>query len=220
MIERDKDAFNYLSHPKFPTQVDRLDRFLRAKSKEERGGIVLDLGCGPGPTTRKLLDAGYDVTAVDFSLQSLAVNAQGCKGRSNHVRFVQADLNSVEFSQQAFDGIMMADVLQHIGSAEIQARLLHKIIQALKPGGWFYLSFFNTSISDRIRGDLEGVYQNIPYRRLSLREVRRMLPSAAVVKSESVMNVFNGSLLDRVATKLPIAPLVARMGVVEGERAG
>lgn len=217
MIERDQDAFNYLSHPKFPTQIDRLKRFVRARSEKGYEGIVLDLGCGPGPTTCMLLEAGYEVIAVDFSLQSLAVNAQSCLGQSDHVLFVQANLNAIEFSNRAFDGLMMADFLQHLGSAEMQTNFLHRIFRTLKPGGWFYLSFFNTNIIDRIRGDLEGACGNIPYRRLSLREVRRMLPKRAIVQSQSVMNVFQGSLFDRAVSSLPIAPLVARMGVIEGE---
>ena len=220
MIERDHDAFNYLSHPKFPTQVERLRRFLGAKSKKENGGIILDLGCGPGPTTGLLLDAGYEVVAVDMSLQSLAVNAQLCRGRSEHVLYVQADLNAVEFVQQAFDGLMMADFLQHIGSKEVQATFLRKIFSALKPGGWFYLSFFNTNIVDLLRGDLEGNRGNIPFRRLSLREARCMLPHGVSVNSESVMNVFHSFLLDRVATSLPIAPWFARMAVIEGNQTG
>jgi len=112
----------------------------------------------------------------------------------------------------------MADFLQHIGSAEMQATFLHRIFRALKPSGWFYLSFFNTSIIDRLKGDLEGVYGNIRYRRLSLREAGRMLPKDVTVRTESVMNIFHDSLCDRVASSLPIAPLFARMGVIEGER--
>ena len=133
--------------------------------------------------------------------------------------FVQADLNVIEFAERAFDGLIMADFLQHLGSAELQAVFLRKIFRVLKPGGWFYLSFFNTSIFDRLKGDLEGVRGNIPYRRLSLREVRSMLPNGVMVNTECAMNVFHGSLLDRVATSLPIAPLFARMAVIEGNRA-
>ncbi len=218
MMVRDQDAFNYLSHPKFPTQIDRLNRFVRSKSEKENGGIVLDLGCGPGPTTGIVLDAGYKAVAVDFSIQSLAVNAQHCAARPDHALFVQGDLNTIEFSQSAFDGLMMADFLQHIGSAETQMAFLHKIFRALKPGGWFYLSFFNTSVVDRLKGDLEGRRGNIPYRRLSLREVRGMLPKGAVAEKESVMNIFNRPRLDRVATALPLAPLLAKMAVIEGQR--
>lgn len=218
MIVRDQDAFNYLSHPKFPTQIDRINRFVRSKYENENGGVVLDLGCGPGPTTRILLDAGYEAVAVDFSIQSLAVNAQFCRAWPDQALFVQADLNAIEFSEGAFDGLMMADFLQHIGSAETQTAFLHKIFRALKPGGWFYLSFFNTSLIDRLKGDFEGTRGNIPYRRLSLREVRSMLPEGANAEKESVANIFHGARLDRVATSFSLAPLFARMAVIEGRR--
>jgi len=218
MIVRDQDAFHYLSHPKFPTQIDRMARFVRSKSEKENGAIVLDLGCGPGPTTGMLLDAGYKVVAVDFSIQSLVVNAQLCGAPPGQALFVQADLHAIEFPECAFDGLMMADFLQHIGSAETQRAFLHKIFRALKPGGWFYLSFFNTSLFDRLKGDLEGTRGDIPYRRLSLREVRCMLPKGANAENESVMNIFHHPGLDRAATSLPLASLFAAMAAIEGRR--
>ncbi|HOJ15222.1 MAG TPA: class I SAM-dependent methyltransferase, partial [Deltaproteobacteria bacterium] len=33
---------------------------------------ILDLGCGPGLYTKRLSDAGYDVTGMDYSRRSIA----------------------------------------------------------------------------------------------------------------------------------------------------
>lgn len=218
MLVRDQDAFNYISHPKFPTQLARLKRFIQSKAASEQGGKVLDLGCGPGPTTKLLLEAGYDVVAVDFSIQSLALNAQHCGEKHGHALFVQGDLNAIEFTDGAADGLMMADFLQHLGDKQTQRAFLQKIFRALKPGGWFYLSFFNTNLLNRIQRDLEGARKNIPFRRLTLGEVRGMLPAGLEIECQSVMNIFNAAGLDRIATRLPFAPLFAHMAVIEGRR--
>ncbi len=219
MLERDGDALGYLSHAKFPTQIERLKAFLRVHPAEGGGGTVLDLGCGPGPTTGLLLEAGYRALAVDFSMRSLAINAQHCGAPPDRVLFAQADLNEIAFVPSSADGLMIADVLQHLGSREVQAAFLGKALAALKTGGWFYLSFFNTTLLHRLSGDFEGVRNGISYRRLSLSEVRDLLPGSAEVLEMQVMNVFNRADADRWAAKLPLASSFAAMAVISGRRA-
>jgi len=216
MVVRDQDALNYLSHPKFPSQIVRLKHFIQSQPKRAQGGRVLDLGCGPGPTTDLLLQAGYEIIAVDFSIRSLSINAQLCGNSSMNALFVQGDLNVIEFENGSFDGIMMADFLQHLGNEATQRAFLHKIFHALKPGGWFYLSFFNMNLFHRFKGDFEGVYGNIGYRRMSLGEVRNMMPKCALIERESFMNIFYHAGLDNFASGLPFAQCFARMAVIEG----
>ena len=218
MIERDQDAHNYISHPKFPTQVARLREFLAGHPPAANGGNVLDLGCGPGPTTRLLVEAGYDVVAVDFSIRSLALNARLCGTKVERTLFVQADLRAMTFADNAFDGLMMADFLQHLGDRAVQEAFLANAFRALKPGGWFYLSFFNTGLADRLKDDLSGTRGGIPYWRLRPERVRAMLPENAVVEREHFMNVFDRPVPDKIASRLPFAGLFARMAVIQGRK--
>ena len=166
-----------------------------------------------------LLQAGYDVVVVDFSVQSLSINAHLCGAMSERALFVHADLNAIEFLEGSVDGIMMADFLQHLGDRKTQVAILHKIFRALKQGGWFYLSFFNLNLFHRLMGDVEGTRGGIGYRRMSLHDVRGMLPACIGVERQSVTNIFHGAGLDRIATRLPFASRLARMAVIEGRRA-
>ncbi len=218
ILVRDQDALNYMSHPKFPTQIARLKSFIHSRAPKGQGNKILDLGCGPGPTTELLLQAGYDVVAVDFSIQSLSINAHLCGAMSERALFVHADLNAIEFSDASVDGIMMADFLQHLGDQKTQVAFLHKIFRALKPGGWFYLSFFNLNAFHRLTGDIEGMRGGIGYRRMARPDVCAMLPACIGVERQSVTNIFHGARLDRIATGLPFASLLARMAVIEGRR--
>ena len=90
---------------------------------------------------------------------------------------------------------MMVDFLQHLGDAATQKDFLHKAFSALKPGGWFYLTFFNTNIVNRLKGDIEGTFADgqIPYRRLSAKEVRAMLPRDVNVDTVDWSNIFHAA---------------------------
>lgn len=217
---RDMQAAGYLTHSKFPVQIDRLREFTAGVAGKRSGLPILDLGCGPGPTTQVLLEAGFNVVAIDFSRESLRLNAQQCGAPRHDVLFVVADLNRVVFGKERAGGLMMADFLQHLGGLDVQKRFLEKAFDALVPGGWYFLSMFNASLPSRLRGDIEGSFSDgsIPYRRATLTEARAMLPESAVVDAVLPMNVFHGVALDRLAAVLPFARHFARWTLICGHR--
>jgi hypothetical protein len=88
----------------------------------------------------------------------------------------------------------------------------------LRPGGWFFLSFFNINVKNRLRGDIEGAYAagEIPYRRLAPREVVGMLPANIEITEVLPMNLFHRTVPDRLVARLPYARHFARMMVICG----
>lgn len=85
---------------------------------------VLDLACGAGRHSLYLLDAGYEVTAVDINTSSIA-EYQEREGLS----IVQADLENDgwPFSVGAFSGIVVVNYLWR--------PLFADITRSLTPGG-------------------------------------------------------------------------------------
>ncbi len=215
MARRDAQAHGYLRHSKFPTQISRISRFIQ---KQNPPGLVLDLGCGPGPTTKILLEAGFDCVAVDFSAKSLAINKQTCDQIAGNAVFVQADLTKLQFARESVSGLMMADFLQHLSSAQAREKILANAFAALKPGGWFFLSFFNVNIVNWLKGDIHGSFADgtIRYTRLPTQEVKKMLPGDIVIRSSVPMNIFAGAQLDRLCAVLPFAGRLSRMTVFTG----
>lgn len=221
---RNQEAPHYLQLPKFPTQRDSVGRFIESLPAELRAFSALDLGCGPGPTTAMLLERGYRVVAVDFSSASLRVNAAANAEHESRVMYVAADLNELRVARESCGVLVMADFLQHLGDMDDQRRFLHNTMPALVPGGRFYLSCLNYNVKNWWKKDRIGSFSGgampgtIRYRRSQVREVLSMLPNTIEVLTIQPMNIFHNAEADRMAARLPLPFLLARMIVVTGRR--
>lgn len=217
MVCRDKQAAGYVGHSKFPTQIGSFQNWMSYAIKLNEHAKILELGSGPGPFTAILSNEKCRVLAVDFSRESLRINKRSCEiGRCV---FLQQDLNKIIFPNVAFDAVVMADFIQHLGGRTQREILLSKAIEVLKPGGVFYLTFFNLNIKHYIRGDVHGGYSSgqIRYERLTPKNVIDSLPATAKVLSVRPMNIVNSSYwIDRSLSYLPGMKFLGRMIEITG----
>ncbi|MCA9967368.1 MAG: class I SAM-dependent methyltransferase [Anaerolineales bacterium] len=103
----------------------------------------LDIGCGAGNYTLKLLQAvpSLDVTLVDLSRPMLErARERISQVNVGKITTHQADIRELSLGECQFDIIMAAAVLHHLrGEAEWEA-VFAKLYRALKPGGSLWIS--------------------------------------------------------------------------------
>lgn len=99
-------------------------------------GDVLELACGTGLWTSRLVAHATRVTAVDAAPEVLAINR--ARVGSPAVSYVEADLFSWEPPAHAFDVVFFSFWLSHVPADRFEAfwQLVHR---ALRPGGRFFL---------------------------------------------------------------------------------
>ncbi|TWT57571.1 ubiquinone/menaquinone biosynthesis methyltransferase [Thalassoglobus neptunius] len=104
---------------------------------------LLDLGCGAGNFTLRLLDTGVpirDVTLIDLSQPMLDRAVERIQATSSaQVSTFQTDLREWSFPQQQYDVVLAAAVLHHLRSEEEWKTTLKRIFESLKPGGSFWI---------------------------------------------------------------------------------
>jgi len=104
---------------------------------------VLDLGCGAGNFTLRLLhgtDSVTQVTLVDLSRPMLERAQERIqKGRSVEVTVCQGDLRNLELPNGSFDVVLAGAVLHHLRTPEEWDTTFRKIYQATAPGGSFWI---------------------------------------------------------------------------------
>lgn len=95
------------------------------------GMSVLELGCGSGLITRRLLALGCMVTAVDNSAEMLAAAPPEAK-------LVRADIEQLRLAQQ-FDRVLLSSGLINHPDARLRAAFLAAAAAHLSPVGSFFL---------------------------------------------------------------------------------
>jgi SAM-dependent methyltransferase len=107
--------------------IGRLHHFLDPILKRHalRGGRAIDLGAGSGAFAVRLLELGFEVTAVDLNSERFKAD----------IPFVQLNLNNPDFcslGDRIFDLVTAVEVIEHL---ESPTAFLRKIRSLLKPDG-------------------------------------------------------------------------------------
>ena len=103
---------------------------------------LLDIGCGAGNYTLKLLERfdNADATLIDLSRPMLDRAAQRVgQVTSGRVTTVQSDIRVIDLDEGRYDVAVAASVLHHLRSAEEWVATCAKVFASLRPGGSFWI---------------------------------------------------------------------------------
>jgi ubiquinone/menaquinone biosynthesis C-methylase UbiE len=101
----------------------------------DMGADVLEVGPGPGVTTRLLHTRFERLTCVEIDRGFAASLTRRMRGKN--VTVVRADATAMSFPDEKFDGALSFTMLHHVSSPALQDRLLAEVARVLRPGGIF-----------------------------------------------------------------------------------
>lgn len=135
----DKTAENYAE--KFINELDEkpLDRILLKAFGEQNKdkGTLIDLGCGPGQTTKFLFDSGYtDILGTDLSTEMVKVASQ----LFPDIKFEHADLLRLKYADRRFGSAIAFYSIVHFDYEQLKI-VLREIKRVLAINGEFLFSF-------------------------------------------------------------------------------
>lgn len=97
------------------------------------GGLILDIGCGPGFDAKILRDKGFQVHGLDRSKGMIQTGKNNFPGT-----FVQGDMTHLPFLQAA-DGLWVNASLLHIQRDKVPL-VLREFYRILRPNGILYVA--------------------------------------------------------------------------------
>lgn len=105
---------------------------------------VLELGCGNGEPTARILSQRLDLICVDNSGEQL----DRAREAAPNATFIQGDMAALDFPSQHFKGVIALFSIIHV-PCETHGRLFQSIFDWLEPGGLFA---FNSGATRTHRG--------------------------------------------------------------------
>ena len=144
------------------------------------GAHILDLGCGSGRDSKAFLQKGYQVTALDGSKEL-------CKIASENIgQEVICQLFDELEETNTYDGVWACASLLHLPTDELK-KVIQKVEQSLKKGGYFYASFKY----GEFEGERDGRYFN-DFTEESFKNLLAEFPNLKIQEVEVTTDVIPG----------------------------
>lgn len=116
---------------------DRARKILKSLGVKE-GSLVADIGCGTGSLSCEAAEMGATVHAIDIAPAMLAMAMRRASDSGVSLREQSAGFLSFAYEPNTFDVIVSEFALHHLPDFW-KAVALSRVLNALKPGGRFFL---------------------------------------------------------------------------------
>lgn len=168
------------------------------------GGLVADVGCGPGRIAGHLAERGLELTGIDLSPAMVEV------ARREHpaVPFAVGTMLGLPFADAELAGALAWYSIIHIPQAE-QAAVFDEFARVVRPGGRLLLAFQVSSAGDEDVVHLTNAYGHdidLRTRRQSIGRVRERLATAGFAVTAELV-------------REPVAPEKTRQAYLFAQRA-
>src|SRR6185312_2696991 len=120
-----------------------------------RGAHLLDVCCGTGQFTKRIRDAGFEVTGIDASERMLRYARENVP----ECRFVAADVREFSIGQKFAAAYSVFESLNHIPDLDGLANALKCIHNHLEPGARFVFDLNGEEAFIRFWNDINAIVE-------------------------------------------------------------
>ena len=133
--------------PRYDELLNTMFLYLEPDFKPLR---ILDLGCGTGNLTQRILEQFPDaqIDALDLSEDILEESRKRFANKSN-MNYLQADFKSMNLPHGNYD-LVMSSIARHHVEDPFKLKLYTEVYQSLKKGGIFIFTDQTRGITDEI----------------------------------------------------------------------
>lgn len=135
--------------------------WLKQKFQIGEGFSILDLGCGPGLYSGEFARMGADVSAIDFSENSIGYAKEEAERLSLKIDYINADYIEYDFCRKKFDLITLIYCDYCVLNKEQRFKLLQKVYNALDDDGSFMLDVHTRAHFESVEEKYSSYYNEV-----------------------------------------------------------
>lgn len=151
-----------------PQTIDRSTEWIIKYSGAQKGEHILDLGCGPGLYAERFARAGFQVTGVDFSQNS--INYAIASARKNNLSIEYRCQDYLQFKDENQYSVILLIYGDYCPlQPDHRMQLLANIQRALKPDGYFIFDVTTPLLRQKIGlktnwyAEEQGFWKPVPH---------------------------------------------------------
>ncbi len=149
------------SVPDWPGEIDFYQGL--ASEVKQKGGSLLEIGCGTGRVTIRLAQDGPYTVGLDLSKKMLEVAREKSQGLPT-LRWVEADMCAFELGETFDLVIIPGHAFMNLNTAQEQVACMQCIYRHLKPGGRLVVHLDHQGVENFVWlgglvGDKGGVFE-------------------------------------------------------------
>lgn len=112
---------------------NRLLKIFENSVNPKPGERLIDLGCGTGAFTRRLMKYGLELFGIDISQKSIEYASRLSKGQE--IKFIVGNIEQLPFPNESFDLVVLGAVLHHFLDF---SKVVQETYRILKDKGRFF----------------------------------------------------------------------------------
>jgi 2-polyprenyl-6-hydroxyphenyl methylase/3-demethylubiquinone-9 3-methyltransferase len=124
-----------------------LNTYTKTLGRSAQGKTALDIGCGGGILAEEFAAAGFKVTGIDPSENSLQTARSHAQLSGLEIDYQKGNGEELAFKDNSFDVVYCCDVLEHVRDLP---KCISEISRVLKPGGVFFYDTFNRNLLSKL----------------------------------------------------------------------
>jgi len=130
-----------------------------------KGKTLLDIGCGTGVLSAKLMAEGFTVQAIDLSEEMLSMAADRFQKEGIHIPLFQMSMSDLEGFQDVDVALLSIDSLNYLENEEQVVQTFEGVYQLLNEGGQLFFDVHSLYKMDELFLDGPFTYEdeNVAY---------------------------------------------------------
>lgn len=115
-------------------RYDNKFEILKKICKPQSKHLILEIGCGDGEFTKRLIHLNSKIIATDLTPSVVAKGRKTIKGKN--IKFMVDNAEKMQFKNNSFDIVCGVSILHHID----REKTLKEVFRVLKPGGQLFFT--------------------------------------------------------------------------------